>query len=340
MSLPYKSFSDLPDYDSLANKERFWVWGPPGSHEEGMGMMNLLTPKHVATVVAPEIRTGERCGLGWEFHKLENPPFGRVNYQMTVLPIAHGAFDDQYTFNPQQSSQWDGFRHHSQPTTHSHDPADAAKVAAGADDCLWYGGTTREEISTPMNRRIGMQHWAQDGIVARGILLDYASWAKEVKGISYSSFSMHEIKLSELKEVMEYYKVESKPGDMLFVRIGLIEEWNGYTQEQREAYQAADVPQHAGLEETEEVLRWLWNSHFVAVASDAVSWEVFPPQSEEFNQHHHLLAGWGVPIGEMFDLEALSALCKKLGRYSFFVSSVPSNAVGGVSSPPNAVAIF
>jgi hypothetical protein len=34
------------------------------------------------------------------------------------------------------------------------------------------------------------------------------------------------------------------------------------------------------------------------VASDAVSFEVYPALNPEFDLHHHLLAGWGVPIGE------------------------------------------
>jgi hypothetical protein len=44
--------------------------------------------------------------------------------------------------------------------------------------------------------------------------------------------------------------------------------------------------------------------------------------------------------GELFDLEALSKICAELGRYSFFVTSMPLNMPGGVSSPPNAMAIF
>jgi hypothetical protein len=41
--------------------------------------------------------------------------------------------------------------------------------------------------------------------------------------------------------------------------------------------------------------------------------------------HEVLLAGWGCPIGELFDLEALSVQCNKSKRYSFFVASEPCN---------------
>jgi hypothetical protein len=53
-----------------------------------------------------------------------------------------------------------------------------------------------------------------------------------------------------------------------------------------------------------------------------------------------LLAGWGTPIGELFDLEGLSKICKELNRYSFFVSSAPLVYTGAVASPPNAIAYF
>lgn len=34
---------------------------------------------------------------------------------------------------------------------------------------------------------------------------------------------------------------------------------------------------------------------------------------------------WGMPIGEFFDLEALSKYCAETGRYTFFFSSWPLN---------------
>lgn len=60
------------------------------------------------------------------------------------------------------------------------------------------------------------------------------------------------------------------------------------------------------------------------------------------NWHLHpiLLAGWGTPIGELFDLDRLAVLCEKHQRWSFFVTSAPLNYKGAVASPPNAIAMF
>jgi hypothetical protein len=41
--------------------------------------------------------------------------------------------------------------------------------------------------------------------------------------------------------------------------------------------------------------------------------------------HEVLLAGWGCPIGELFDLETLAEECKRQGRWSFFVTSEVCN---------------
>ncbi len=43
----------------------------------------------------------------------------------------------------------------------------------------WYGGTTSDEISNMESDRIGVGHWAQEGIAARGVLIDYVSYAEK-----------------------------------------------------------------------------------------------------------------------------------------------------------------
>lgn len=88
------------------------------------------------------------------------------------------------------------------------------------------------------------------------------------------------------------------------------------------------------------------------------SMEAWPCQDKRFWLHEWLLAGWGMPIGELFDLERLSEVCRGEGRWSFFFSSVPLKVrifflrtsvymkmltvkvPGGVASPPNGVAIL
>lgn len=56
--------------------------------------------------------------------------------------------------------------------------------------------------------------------------------------------------------------------------------------------------------------------------------------------HDHFLALWGMPIGELFDLEKLATLCGEKGKWSFFFASAPLNFPGGIASPPNAVCVL
>ena len=119
-----------------------------------------------------------------------------------------------------------------------------------------------------------MQHWAKEGIAGRGILIDYASWA-EKKGIEYTTFSPHEIRLEDIRTVAKECDITFQKGDILFIRLGVTKEWDTkMTPAQKDAYATSSSPQHAGVEATEDVLRWLWDEGFAAVAGDAISWEV------------------------------------------------------------------
>lgn len=186
-----------------------------------------------------------------------------------------------------------------------------------------------------------MQHWAKEGIAGRGVLIDYVSWAEE-NGVKYSTLANHEIKLENILEIAKECGITFQKGDILLVRTGFTTEWDTtMTLEAKKSY--AENPakmQHAGVEATDDVLRWIWNAGIAAVAGDSVAWEVFPPSKPEPVLHEYLLAGWGMPIGEMFDLEGLAEICKEEKRWTFFVTSSPFNMPGGVSSPPKCMALF
>lgn len=327
-------------YDELPDKRRVWP-GAPGSREEGLGRLCLLTPDVVASAAASSIRTGKRVALNWDLTKLDIANFNRAPTQHHIMSLLGGAgFDDVYIFNPQQSSQWDGLRHFSSPYP-------------GSDQRLFYGGVTPGEITDRSNTRIGIHHWAQEGIVGRGVLLDYVEYAKaHLPDLKYKALSDHAVPLSVLQDIARVQGVTFQRGDILFVRIGLTQEWdNQMSPADKLAYAQSSNPQHAGVEGTEEMLRWIWDTGFSAVAGDAVSFEVYPPQKSYKREggaedvpglfmHEYLLPAWGVPVGELFDLEALSRMCAEHKRWTFFVSSSPLNMPGGVSSPPNCLAIF
>lgn len=96
-----------------------------------------------------------------------------------------------------------------------------------------------------------------------------------------------------------------------------------------------------GVEASDATIRWHWDNAFAAVASDTVTYEAWPsPRPWGVSMHEVFLSGWGMPIGESFDLEGLAVKGRESQRWSFMFVSVPLDVPGGVASPPGAVAIF
>lgn len=93
---------DIP-FDELPNPKQVWP-GKPGSYEEGLGKLAILTPEVVAEAAGSEIKTGRRVTMGWELTKLDYPNLNRQSCQHQIVPLLGGvAFDDIYTMNPRKS---------------------------------------------------------------------------------------------------------------------------------------------------------------------------------------------------------------------------------------------
>jgi hypothetical protein len=150
-----------------------------------------------------------------------------------------------------------------------------------------------------------------------------------------------------------------RPGDVLLIRSGWLPEYQKLTPEAQEQLGGRDDRASIGVEATEESLRWHWENGFAAVAGDTVAYEAWPSSKPWGVSAHEVscsrpsqspeactdvqkvfLSGWGMPIGECFDLEALSEECAKQQRWTFMFTSQPLYIPGGVASPPNAMAIF
>lgn len=197
---------------------------------------------------------------------------------------------------------------------------------------------TQDRIhSKPESNINSLQPWSVKGLAGRGVLIDYASYA-EKRGISVQHFAPHGITLDDVKAVAAEQGVTFNTGDVLFLRTGYVKAYQGSSEEKKQ--EIASLREWCGLAQGKETTEWLWERQFAAVASDSPGFEVRPPTDAQWHLHPILLAGWGTPIGELFDLEGLADLCKKQNRWSFFFTSAPLNYAGAVASPPNALALF
>ncbi|KAI7974706.1 hypothetical protein EIK77_003854 [Talaromyces pinophilus] len=171
--------------------------------------------------------------------------------------------------------------------------------------------------------------WVDNGgVVGRGILIDIASYA-ERNNLTFPAFESTVIPLDLIKKAAVEQGVSFRPGDILFIRVGFTKAYEKLSVEEGIALGQRPVSRFVGIESSEATLRWLWENQFAAVASDAVAVESSPvdgPQvPPEWSLHQWCLAGWGLPLGEMFYLEKLAIHCAEKKRWTFFFSSVPLN---------------
>jgi kynurenine formamidase len=200
------------------------------------------------------------------------------------------------------------------------------------------------------------------GLVARGVLIDYRHWADN-NGIIYSPFEDKRITIKEIEKVANDQRVDFRQGDIFIIRTGFTEALSQMNAKQQE--EALGTHKTCGVEGTEASASWFWNKHFAAVAGDSIAFEATPPITEDGKKggigdlgryfatlimvplltirgvlHQYFLALFGLPIGELWDLKALSEHCAATGRYTFLLTSSPLNVPGSIGSPPNALAIF
>ncbi|OAL25071.1 hypothetical protein AYO22_04948 [Fonsecaea multimorphosa] len=214
----------------------------------------------------------------------------------------------------------------------------------GFDDLYDMNTQSGSQVSFETQSPDGMSHPS-----GRGVLLDYYGYC----GATYDPLSTHRIPLTELQACAASQNVTFQPGDILLVRSGFVTKYNSLSDSERAKLGTQSFAEHAfaGVEATEGMLDFLHDNYFAAVVGDAPAFEAWP-MPPTFSLHQYLLPRWGVPIGEMWDLDRLADVCKKKGQYAFFLSSVPANVpengiladwcvrLGGVGSHPNAVAIF
>ncbi|CAG7950841.1 unnamed protein product [Penicillium nalgiovense] len=330
------TFDELPPVEGMPQGCAWGVFDKDGK-KDIYGTLNLLTPEIIKDAAA-EVRQGVAISLNWPIGSIKFPGFFRKSFCHNVTKLedpessCHFGFDDEVEFNTQASSQWDSFTHF----TH---------LSTG----LAYNGAkpTIEALQTPNpeNQLPTLDHWHQRGCVTgRGVLLDFKRYAESQK-IDYDEFSSFRIGTRELDAVAAWQGLTFRTGDILLIRFGVTEklgQMNG-------AEQGAAMSGHkiCGLEGSKEMARWLWDHHFAAVASDNMAVEAMPPMIDGVEQpmHELVLHQWclsllGIPLGELWDLKALSEACHANKQYSFLLTSSPLNFPGAVGSPPNALAIL
>ncbi len=310
-----------PDAEVKALGQRLSNWGRWGPEDE-IGTLNFLTDS-VRVEAMSEVKTGEVVGLTLPIPAAAGTVFGgrggtrfdpihRMIEMPTDVPRAGGqqVSDDMLIFPLQSGTQWDALSH------------------IGYDGFLYNGvpisairgdlGAQRNAITAVFNRLLG-----------RGVLLDVASATKQDRLAPGQP-----VLLDDLLAAVDRQAVTIRSGDIVLIRTG----WIQLLHEGETTRFLTPPAPGLGV----DVCEWFHDMEVAAVGVDNFTFDVRLPDTVGITHPVHLILirDMGMTIGEMYDLESLSAACQRHNRWSFMITAHALPVTGAVGSPAAAAAIF
>jgi Putative cyclase len=308
------AFDELPLLGESGIRRSWEVFGAGDT----LGTLNLITADIRVEALASAV-TGQVVNVSLPLTEPRPPMFGRRTYNHVILHNNPNANDDYVDhLYLQVSSQWDGLRH----------------IRGGEQG--YYGGYTGE-FSTADTETLGIQHWAQAGIVGRGVLIDLPRYHASHR-LPYAADAGIAVQPGVVAAAAAECGVQFRPGDILCLYFGWLDSYLAIDPADRG--NAAIRQKFSGLSAAEDTPRFLWDSKIAAVAADNPAVEVSPGDPQVGSLHQRLIPALGFAIGELFDFRELARACEVRKRWDFLFMSVPLNFPGGVGSPANALAVI
>lgn len=316
---PIPRYRDLPVIEKTGARHAWCVWGDG----DELGTLNFITPEVVAAATR-EVKAGEVVNLSLPLDQPDPPlALGRLGMQHGMRVERWGRDDWLERFYLQASSQWDGLRHIRYREFGYYGGRDEAAIDAGA---------------------LGLDRAAERGIITRGVLVDAAAYLAE-RGRPVDGSARLPIDVGLVDEILDREQVTLRRGDVLLLRSGWLAWYLGLDRAGRERlggslHNQPDGIDCPGLQSGEATAEWLWDHRVAAVVADNPAMEVLKVDVGVGFLHRLLIPLLGMPIGEFWDLEALSEACRRHGRYAFLLTAAPLYIRGAVGSPANAYAVF
>jgi kynurenine formamidase len=290
-------------------------WGRWGEQDQ-RGTLNLITPERTAAAAAL-IRRGQSFDLSISLGAggPQAPGGMRVNPLHFMSATGHQSsypggtsIADDYVVMPLQAgTQWDGLSH------------------------VYYDGQLYNGYDAGLVTAAGAARNAVDSLGgvtgAAAVLLDVAR-LRGVEALPDGAV----ITPDDLTAAEQAQGVTVQPGDVVLVRTGQLLRF-------RSGGAAAYAGDEPGLGLA--CCPWLHGRDVAALASDNHGIEVLPGEDREqfLPVHCVLLRDLGMPLGEIWDLEALAADCAQDGVWRFFLSAPVLRVAGAVGSPVTPIAL-
>lgn len=330
-----------------------WIRRPEGSNwgefgdDDQLGRMNLLTAEKVRQGIA-EVTEGKAFCLSLPLdypggagifpmrHAPEIAPTvldGKTAFNLPPRPPSSDILnDDVVRLCLQYSTQWDSLCH-----IGSRFDADGD----GKPETVFYNGyrAGHDVVGGGEGRhvgalKLGIENMAAKAVQGRGVLIDLKARFGE---------TLHEVRYTDLADVMHNDKVVVEPGDMVCLYTGLsdlILSMNKNPDPQK------IVSSCAVLDGTDpKLLDWIRESGLCALIADNIAVESLkgmhePPPAGATHMpiHETCLFKLGIPLGELWHLGPLAAWLRAHKRNRFLLTAPPLYLPHAVGSPVTPVA--
>ncbi|MDP9935577.1 kynurenine formamidase [Paenarthrobacter nicotinovorans] len=321
---------NYPSYAQLLQREgqlsgTSWNLFP----DKDRGTPSFITPEAVLSA-KDCIRTGGVFGLDYAADAFDPGMSLKRGAPRHIIYSAHPAHRDDYLdgYYLQGSTQIDGLRHRR------------------ADDVGFYNGTP-DGLVCEGTAELGIQEWAEQPIVGRGVLVDLEGY-RTAAGAPIDHEAGEPLGLELIQAAVEAQSLTLEPGDILMLHTGWCEWFLGLPDFGKQEVRASRKA--TGIAQSEEFVAWAWDNRLSVLAADNFAFECLPavPDSPYLEtapndngmMHQQLLAKLGMPLGELWKLGPLARHMRTTGTWEAFVSIKPLNIVGGTGSPANAIALL
>ena len=291
-------------------------WGP----DDEIGTLNFID-EAARRGAAATVRSGKAFALGLALSESEGVQAGfiegRVNPTRTMIQINQPlsedpewvcSSEDTVTMALQSATHWDALAHCSY----------GGKI---------YNGYPASEVTDDGAGQCGIHRLGT--VIGRGVLLDVA------RALGRTTLEPgYAITPDDLTAAEHLARIATQPGDIVLVRTGQMAH---LAPGQRDLV-AYTYPSPGLSIETAE---WFFARDIAAVATDNLTFEVFPGQYEDIYLPVHLLhlVEMGLTQGQNWVLDELAQDCADDGQYTFLLDATPLPFTNGLGSPLNPLAL-
>jgi hypothetical protein len=174
---------------------------------------------------------------------------------------------------------------------------------------------------------LGIHNFAEQGIVGRGILVDFARWRERQTSnqelVDFECFKATPIKLAWIKQILQEQGTEVRYGDILIVRSGFMAAYLKLSQSEIQTLIQSNPPPVCGVEQSEEGLQCEFAGPFVTTRQEFSDSDLLCPGIWE---NFSAVAG-DQPAFERYALPAFQELLLKDSVRSLFCRVVLQNSV-------------